>query len=347
MSLDVAPDIAPMEAKLVDALPDEAGWWFEPKWDGFRCLAFKDGDQVLLQSKSGKPLGRFFPEVVRALAALPQPRLVLDGELTISLDSHMAFDALQARLHPAASRIAHLSQATPAQYVVFDCLAEPAGTSLVAAPLKARHVALRRLARDWPADCGVRLSPGTTKRETARSWLAGSGGSIDGVVAKRLSDPYTPGVRSLLKVKHHRTADCVVGGFRRQTDSAYVASLLLGLYDAEDRLNHVGFTSMISDAERPALTQRLEDLAGGCGFTGKAPGGPSRWTTSRSADWTPLKPELVVEVSYDQVTGDRLRHGARLLRWRPDKAPGQCRMDQLTPEVSPLEAIAAQGGGRT
>jgi ATP-dependent DNA ligase len=343
MSLEVSADLVRMDARLVMELPAGPGWRFEPKWDGFRCLAFKDGPAVVMRSKSGKSLERFFPEIVSAILALPQARFALDGELTIRIEGRTAFDALQARLHPAASRIARLAQETPADFIAFDCLADDQGVGLVEACLERRLAVLRRLAQDWPRGARVRLGAGTLDLATATAWLDRTGAAIDGVVAKRLADPYTPGERSLLKVKRLRSADCVVGGFRREKDSPLVASLLLGLYDADHRLNHVGFTAAISDAERPALTARLDRLAGGAGFTGKAPGGPSRWTRDRSAEWTPLRPELVVEVGYDQVTGARLRHGARLLRWRPDKAPEQCRMEQLEPERSPLDVIPGMG----
>ncbi|MES2724778.1 MAG: ATP-dependent DNA ligase [Pseudomonadota bacterium] len=343
MTLKVPLDLPPMEAKLVAALPDEPGWRFEPKWDGFRCLAFKDGSDVQLQSKSGKPLTRYFPEMAAALADLPVDRFVLDGELTISVDGKLSFDALQARLHPAASRVEKLSRETPAQFIVFDCLAGEDGKSLVGLPLSARRMALKIIAARFKGADAIRLSPGTEDRKAAEDWLARSGGALDGVVAKRLDEAYQPGERAMLKVKQLRSADCVVGGFRYEKDSEFVASLLLGLYDDTGLLNHVGFTAMISDAERPDLTKKLEALAGPPGFTGKAPGGPSRWTTDRSAQWSPLRPELVVEVRYDQVTGARFRHGTRLLRWRPDKAPAQCTMEQLQPEAAPAQVIAAIG----
>ncbi|WP_421934954.1 ATP-dependent DNA ligase [Phenylobacterium sp.] len=343
MNLPVPLDLSPMEARLVAALPDEPGWRFEPKWDGFRCLAFKDGAEVQLQSKSGKPLTRYFPEMAAALAALPVERFVLDGELTISVDDKLSFDALQARLHPAASRVEKLSRETPAQFIVFDCLAGEDSKSLVALPLSARRIALKAIAGRFKGSEAIRLSPGTEDRGAAAAWLNQSGGALDGVVAKRLDEPYQPGERAMLKVKQLRSADCVVGGFRYEKDSKFVASLLLGLYDEQGLLNHVGFTSMISDAERPGLTRKLEALVGPPGFTGKAPGGPSRWTTDRTAEWSPLKPELVVEVRYDQVTGARFRHGTRLLRWRPDKAPAQCTLEQLQPEAAPARVIAAIG----
>lgn len=330
-SLPVPLDLAPMEAKLVDAPPRGEAWRYEPKWDGFRCLAFKAGDQVELRSKSGKPLGRYFPEVVTMIAGLPVDRLVLDGELMIETGGAISFDALQMRLHPAESRIRKLSEQTPARFVVFDCLLDADGGSLLQAPLAERSRALESLFSRLGERPDLRLSPGTTDRDQACAWLAQTGVALDGVVAKRLDEPYAPGERAMLKIKRLSTADCVVGGFRYETGGQLVASLLLGLYDAEGRLNHVGFTSTITNAERAELTARLETLVEPPGFTGKAPGGQSRWTTERSAEWSPLRPELVVEVRFDQVTGERFRHGTKLLRWRPDKAPRQCTMEQLAP----------------
>lgn len=328
-------ELAPMEAKLVEDLPTGPGWRFEPKWDGFRCLAFKTDGEVELVSKSGKPLTRYFPEVVDALGRFRPEQFVVDGELTVSLGGHMSFDALQMRLHPAESRIRRLAGETPAQLVLFDCLAAGDGRSLIGAPLRDRREALVALAADFGATTTVRLSPGTENRAEACAWLEQVGAAIDGVVAKRLDEPYAPGERAMLKVKRMRTADCVVGGFRYGRDKPLVASLLLGLYDDAGLLNHVGFTSGLAAEDKAALTRRLEALVAAPGFTGDAPGGPSRWTTERTAEWSPLKPELVVEVRYDHVTGDRFRHGTRLLRWRPDKAPIQCRMEQLQPPASP------------
>ncbi len=339
--LAIPLDFPPMEAKLAEALPADPGWWLEPKWDGFRCLAFRVGDEVELRAKSGKPLGRYFPDMLAVLKALPVDRFVVDGELTIAVDGRLSFDALQMRLHPAESRVRKLAAETPASLVLFDCLLDAKGQSLVDAPLTQRRAELETLfARFRHAD-HVQLSPGTEDIAEARAWLAQSGSDLDGVVAKRLDGPYAPGDRAMLKIKRLRTADCVVGGFRYEHDSKLVGSLLLGLYNAEGKLDHVGFSSTITDAERPALTRKLEALAGGTGFTGDAPGGPSRWSTGRSAEWTPLKPELVVEVRYDHVTGDRFRHGTRFLRWRPDKAPGQCTMAQLRAEAAPEHVIAA------
>jgi ATP-dependent DNA ligase len=327
--------LAPMEALLVEQLPAGEGWQFEPKWDGFRCLAVRDGDEVAMWSKSGKPLGRYFPEMLALFARLKAKRFILDGELLVKTAGAISFDALQARLHPAASRIARLSLETPARFVAFDCLAEETKV-LGQAPLsKRRDVLEKLLAReDEPA---LSLSPATTDADRARGWLSQSGAALDGVIAKCLDQPYQPGERAMLKVKLRRTADCVIGGFRYDRAGADVASLLLGLYDEAGKLNHVGFTSSIAAAERAAWTAELEAIKGGPGFTGKAPGGPSRWSTERSSEWQPVKPELVVEVLYDQVTGDRFRHGTRLLRRRPDKAPGQCRMDQLDHPLTPVE----------
>ncbi|OHB27637.1 MAG: ATP-dependent DNA ligase [Phenylobacterium sp. RIFCSPHIGHO2_01_FULL_69_31] len=328
--LPVPLDLAPMEAKLVDEIPRDGGWRFEPKWDGFRCLAYRDGDEVLLKAKSGKPLNRFFPDMVAALAALPIDRFVLDGELTIAVDGEPSFEALQMRLHPAESRVRKLAAEQPAAFMLFDCLMDADGAPLLEAPLTDRRKALEALFKRLGKAPALRLSPGSTKREEACTWLEDTGSSLDGVVAKRLDGPYVPGERAMLKIKKIRTADCVVGGFRYAEGTEEVGSLLLGLYDAAGRLNHVGFTSTIKHAERPALTRKLLALKGQ-GFTGDAPGGPSRWSSERSAQWVPLAPELVVEVRYDQVTGGRFRHGTRLVRWRPDKAPGQCTMEQIRP----------------
>jgi ATP-dependent DNA ligase len=332
---DAAPagSVQPMEARLVDALPEGDGWQFEPKWDGFRCLAFKAGGEVELHAKSGKPLGRYFPEVVASVASLPGDRFVLDGELVIPIDGALSFDALQLRLHPAESRIRKLSRETPAILILFDMLMKPGGQSIVASPLIERRAALEAFMEEASVP-DIRLSPYTREHREAAAWLQGAGGAIDGVVAKRLDQAYRSGERAMFKVKRIRSADCVVGGFRYGTDSDQVGSLLLGLFNERGELDHVGFTSGISDAERPALTRRLERLKGPPGFTGRAPGGPSRWATERSGEWEPLRHELVVEVAYDHVTGDRFRHGTRLLRWRPDKAPSQCTFEQIEPPAS-------------
>ena len=326
---------APMEALLAAELPTDDGWQYEPKWDGFRCLARRDGDAVTLASKSGKPLDRYFPEVVELLRATRDDDYLLDGELIISLGDALAFDALQLRLHPAESRINKLAAQTPAQFMAFDLL-ELGGQTLAAEPLAKRRTELERFIERNSA-AGLHLSPMTTDRDAALGWLARSGGALDGVIAKRLDQPYRQGERAMVKVKQQRTADCVVGGFRYAEKRKEVGSLLLGLYDDAGLLHHVGFTSALKAEDRPALTERLEQLIEPPGFTGDAPGGPSRWATARSAEWQPLRPELVVEVRYDQVTGRRFRHGTGLIRWRLDKAPEQCTFDQLAPELRPSE----------
>lgn len=341
--LPVPLDLAPMEAKLVEDLPTGPGWRFEPKWDGFRCLAFRAGDAVELKAKSGKPLGRYFPDVVAMLRALPVSRFVVDGELTIAVDGELSFDALQLRLHPAESRVRRLAAEHPASFVLFDCLMDRRGHSLVDAPLSKRRAALEGLYERFKAPERIRLSPGTDDRAQARKWLREVGSALDGVVAKRLDGAYQPGERAMLKIKRMRTADCVVGGFRYEQGGREVGSLLLGLYDDEGLLDHVGFCSTITDAERPALTKGLEALAGGEGFTGGKPGGPSRWSNGRATEWTPLRPELVVEVRYDHVTGGRFRHGTKLIRFRPDKAPRQCTKAQLRAEAAPSRIVAMTG----
>ena len=324
-----------MEALLAAELPDGDGWQYEPKWDGFRCIARRDGDTVEMISRSGKPLGRYFPEVLALLAQTKEKRFVLDGELIIPIADRLDFEALQLRLHPAESRIRKLAKETPALLMLFDVL-EVGAKSFGDRPLGARRKALEKFHQANAVD-GLLLSPATADRDVALSWLKRSGGALDGVVAKRLDQPYRFGERAMVKVKQLRTADCVVGGFRYAEKKAEVGSLLLGLYDGEGLLHHVGFTSAIPAKERPALTKKLEALIGPPGFTGNAPGGPSRWATERSAAWKPLKPRLVVEVRYDQVTGRRFRHGTALLRWRPDKAPKQCTFEQLAPELKPSE----------
>ena len=342
--LPVRPPLPPMEAKLVESLPDSEGWQFEPKWDGFRCLVFRDGGEVELQSKAGRPLGRYFPEVAAWVAGLAADRFALDGELIIPVGGELSFEALQLRLHPAESRVRKLAAQTPAQLILFDCLAN-GRSSLADRPLSERRDALERFHARAKGDA-ILLSPCTHERAVAQVWLDRAGGGLDGVIAKRLDQPYLAGERAMLKVKLLRTADCVVGGFRYASGAKEVGSLLLGLYDEAGRLNHVGFTSAIPARERAALTRRLESLVEPPGFTGRAPGGPSRWSSERSGAWQPLRPELVVEIRYDHVTGDRFRHGTRFLRWRPDKEPGQCRMDQLAPATSPVRLNAMVGQAR-
>jgi ATP-dependent DNA ligase len=333
--LAVPVGIEPMEAKLVSELPRDPNWQFEPKWDGFRCLAYRAGDEVDLRAKSGKPLTRYFPEVVAMLRRLPQAAFVLDGELALPIGDTLSFDALQMRIHPAETRIRKLAKETPALLILFDMLLDAKGKSLIEAPLSKRRTALEAFYERAGETKELKLSPFTRDRDAAELWLKGARGALDGVVAKRIDGAYMPGERAMLKVKQIRTADCVVGGFRYATGSREVGSLLLGLYDKEGKLDHVGFTSTITNEERPALTKVLEGLIGPPGFTGKAPGGPSRWSTERSGEWEPVKPKIVVEVRYDQVTGDRFRHGTKLVRFRPDKAPRQCTFEQIEPAVMP------------
>jgi ATP-dependent DNA ligase len=331
MALPIKPPFPPMEALSVDKIPKGDGWQYEPKWDGFRCLVFRDGDDVELQSKAGQPLARYFPEVVEAVKSLSAKQFVLDGELVIPNEKGLSFDDLLLRIHPAESRIKKLASATPALLVVFDLLFDGAKSKLFELPLAERRKALEKFAKSNFGKASIRLSPATTDFKQAQSWFNTPGESLDGVIAKRLNYTYRSGERDgMVKIKPIRTVDCVVGGFRYGEKTKVVGSLLLGLYDESGLLHHVGFTSSIKAAERPALTKKLEGLKGS-GFTGRVPGGPSRWSTARSAQWIPLKPELVVEVSYDHFTGGRFRHGTKFLRWRPDKGPRQCSMEQVAP----------------
>ena len=317
---------SPMEAKSQLELPAGDGWWFEPKWDGFRCLAFKAKGRVELLAKSGKSLARFFPEVVERLERLEAESFILDGELLAQDGDRYAFEVLQQRLHPAESRIRKLAKETPATLVLFDMLADADGTDLRKRPHRERHARLEAFVERFGGP-RLTLSPGTSDAALAREWL--DDGKLEGVVAKRADGPYLGGERAMVKVKRLRSADCVVGGFRYASSGGRVGSLLLGLYDAAGLLNHVGFTSAFAGIDRDELTRRLEALRGGPGFNGRAPGGPSRWSTERSGAWEPLRPELVVEVGFDHVSDQRFRHGTKLLRFRPDRAPEQCRMEQL------------------
>ncbi|NUR20935.1 MAG: ATP-dependent DNA ligase [Gemmatimonadaceae bacterium] len=334
MTLPIKRTYPPMEAKLVDELPTGDEWQYEPKWDGFRCLAFRDGDRVELMSKAGKPLGRYFPDVVEMLGALKASRFVLDGEIVVVADGAISFDDLLLRIHPAASRVALLAKESPASFIAFDLLVDARGRSLVALPLEERRVALEKFVAS--AAKGVKrlkLSPATTSMATVKKWFRSVGGGLDGVVAKRADMPYQSGNRhGMEKMKQMRMAECVVGGFRYASKGKVVGSLLLGLYDAGGLLHHVGFTSNIPAEEKKPLTAKLEKLVKAPGFTGQAPGGPSRWSTARSAEWQPLAPKLVVEVQYDHFSGGRFRHGTSFLRWRPDKAPAQCTIEQVESE---------------
>lgn len=342
MSLPVKTDFAPMEANTAREIPRGPEWEYEPKWDGFRALAFKDGERIDLMSKAGQPLARYFPEVVAGLAALPANKFVLDGEVIVTQARTLDFDALLQRIHPAESRIRKLAKETPASLVIFDILVNDRGKDLTGEVLDQRREELERFAKQYlGGQERIRLSPRTRDFETAKSWFHRMAGPLDGVIAKRVDLPYAQGERgAMLKIKNLRTADCVVGGFRYGTKNKLVGSLLLGLYDHEGRLNHVGFCSGLAAAEKPALTKKLKSLIEPPGFTGSAPGGPSRWSTERSAEWEPLAAKLVVEVQYDHFSGHRFRHGTKLIRWRPDKDPKTCTIEQVRRESeSPLTLL--------
>lgn len=384
LSLPLQPPYPPAEAKSVKELPSSAGWLYEPKWDGFRCLAFRSGDEIVLQSKAGQPLTRYFPEIVEALRAVKTKKFVLDGEIVVASPAGRAgialdFDALLQRIHPAASRVQRLSHETPATYMLFDLLVDEKGESMVDQPLSARRMKLQQFAErlfpsqsNLPRKTGsaggklsgqaslvssqrIQLSPATADFSAAEKWMReGAAHGWDGVVAKRLDCEYTSGERTgMVKVKRIRTADCVVGGFRwargaegkahAKKPGEQVGSLLLGLYNAHGELDHIGFSSGFTRDERKKLKSILKPLIAGParnsgehestgqgGFTGKAPGGPSRWTRDqRDTEWIPLKPKLVGEFQYDHFSGGRFRHGTKFLRWRPDKKPRQCTMDQV------------------
>ncbi len=334
MTLPLKRDYAPMEAKLVEELPLGSEWRYEPKWDGFRCLAFRDGAKVDLMSKAGKPLARYFPDLVETLLGLKAKQFLLDGEIVVPVDGALSFDDLLLRIHPAKSRVETLARTSPASLIVFDLLVDARGRSLVNEPLDERRVALEQFVkRAVPKGARVQLSPTTLSVATVDRWMRSVGGGLDGVIAKRRDMRYCSGDRTgMQKMKHLRTAECVVGGFRYASKGKVVGSLLLGLYDEGGLLHHVGFTSNIPNAEKPAVTGRLEKLIEAPGFTGQAPGGPSRWSTERSSEWQPLAPKLVVEVEYDHFSGGRFRHGTSFLRWRPDKAPRQCTIAQVEQE---------------
>ena len=320
-----------MDALLVSEIPAGANWEYEPKWDGFRCLAFRDGKNIELQSKSGQALGRYFPEIVAALLKLKASKFVLDGELVIPVKGGLSFDDLLQRIHPAASRVTKLSQSTPAQFIVFDLLVDEAGKPIYESPLSKRRQKLESFAKKHLAkNERLELSPKTNDIAIAREWLATTGIKLDGVIAKRLDLPYRSGERDgMQKVKRMRTADCVVGGFRYATKGKVVGSLLLGLYDKAGLLHHIGYTSSFNESEKKELTKKVEPLIAPPGFTGNKPGGPSRWSTKKTSEWEPLKTKLVVEVQYDHFSGGRFRHGTKFLRWRPDKKPKACTVDQV------------------
>ncbi len=321
--------LEPMEAKTVAKIPRGDDWLYEPKWDGFRCIAYRDGEEIAMQSKSGQPLERYFPEVVAAVRSLRAKRFLLDGEIFVESDGALDFDALLQRIHPAASRIRRLSIETPASYAVFDLISEGA-SDYADLPLRKRRAALETFAAAKFSIGGtIGLSPATRDLAAAEQWLEGGTAHFDGVIAKRLDMPYRFGERdAVVKIKRVYTADCVVGGFRFAKDGKTIGSLLLGLYDDAGLLNLVGFVGSMSSDERARARELLVPIIGEPGFTGARPGGVSRWG-SRETEWHPLESRMVVEVQFDRVTGERFRHGARLVRWRPDKDPRQCTMEQL------------------
>jgi ATP-dependent DNA ligase len=330
-----------MEALSADEIPAGPQWQYEPKWDGFRCLVFRDGKSVELQSKSGQSLTRYFPEVVAAIAAVKAQRFALDGEIVVPDGRVFSFDNLLQRIHPATSRVTKLASETPAMLIVFDLLLDDKGDRLTGETLDTRRKALESFAGKYlRRHKSIRLSPATTELAAAKRWLKQVGSTLDGIVAKRRDMTYQSGNRhGMQKIKNYRSADCVVGGFRYNEGKPVVGSLLLGLYNDEGLLDHVGFTSSLKADEKKTLTAKLKKFAGGEGFSGDKPGGPSRWSTKRSAEWQPLKPNLVVEVCYDHFSGGRFRHGTRLLRWRPDKTPEQCTMDQVKQKKANLMGL--------
>lgn len=319
-----------METRQIARLPEGDRWQYEPKWDGFRCVAFRDGGDVELESKSGQSLTRYFPELIGALLALKAQRFVLDGEIFIESQGAFDFDALLQRIHPAESRVRMLAQSTPVTYTVFDLLVDEKNAAIYERPLEERRERLEAFALHYlKGNRAVMLSPATDDAEIARQWLAGDVARLDGVIAKRIELPYAFGARdAAVKIKRAYTADCVIGGFRGGEKGAIV-SILLGLYDGKD-LDHVGFIGSMDAAERKRAGELLRPLVTTSSFTRAIPGGPSRWRKGAEAsEWSAVDPKIVVEVSFDHVTGRRFRHAARFLRWRPDKSPRQCTIDQL------------------
>ena len=353
----LAPPIEPMLAKVADALPEGEGYLFEPKWDGFRAIVFRKGDEAYIQSRDLRPLNRYFPELERALLDTLPKGCVVDGEIVVATGAGLDFDALQQRLHPAASRVARLAKETPAAFVAFDLLAA-GGHSIMALPQAERRVRLERLLGH--AEKPVYVTPMTRDRAVAQDWLQRfEGAGLDGVIAKPEASPYLPAKRAMLKIKHARTAECVVAGFRwfRGFDDA-VGSLLLGLYDESGVLHHVGVTSSFTMEMRRELAVELEPLRKDAlkdhpwrdwaspadDSTARMPGAQSRWTGTKDLSWEPLRPDRVCEVKYDHLQGDRFRHATVFLRWRPDKPPQDCSYDQLEVAV-PFELQKVFGAG--
>ena len=346
--LPFGPPLEPMLAKASNGLPDGAGWLYEPKWDGFRAIVFRDGDETLIQSRDLKPLDRYFPELATPLAAALPERCVVDGEVVISRGGTLDFEALLLRIHPAASRVRMLAAESPASFVAWDLLAL-GDADLRTTPQGDRRTLLERALGD--AAQPVHLTPATRDRATAADWFDRfEGAGLDGVVAKRLDAPYQPGKRAMLKIKHQRTAECVVAGFRwhKNGPGTHVGSLLLGLFDEDGKLNHVGITSSFTWERRASILAELTPLreravddhpwrewaewagSGDADASGqRLPGATSRWNRGKDLSWEPLRPERVVEVAYDHLQGSRFRHATTFQRWRPDKPPAACRYDQL------------------
>jgi ATP-dependent DNA ligase len=337
-----------MLAKLARELPERDGLFYEPKWDGFRCIVFRDGDDVVLGSRNEKPLTRYFPELIESLRANVPDRCVLDGEIVIAGPSGLDFDALSQRIHPAASRVELLSRSTPASFVAFDLLALGDADLQTEPYAKRRHALERALKKSRPP---IHLTPVTTSPEVARDWFSRfEGAGLDGVVVKAGDLQYQPDKRAMIKVKHERTADCVVGGFRWHKEGGVVGSLLLGLFDAEGVLHHVGVASGFSVARRKEFVDTLEPYRKSAlkhhpwhvegGPDGRVPGGQSRWNAGKDLTWEPVRPELIAEVSYDHLQQDRFRHATSFIRWRPDRSPASCTYAQLdTPVPMELEVV--------
>jgi ATP-dependent DNA ligase len=355
MDLPVNPPLLPMLAKRVEEIPAEGDWIFEPKWDGFRALVFRDGDEVFIQSRDEKPLNRYFPELVDSLRSALPTRCVVDGEIVIVNDDELDFDALQLRLHPAASRVKLLAAQTPSSFVVFDLLCVDS-RDLRGEPFEARRREVESLLAK--ASPPIHLTPATSDRKVAADWFRRfEGAGLDGVIAKPVAGTYEPNKRVMLKIKHERDCDCVVAGFRwhKKGDRTLVGSLLLGLFDDQGALQHVGVCASFSTAKRKELAEFLDPYRQDAltnhpwkswaqgpqngEVAGRMPGGQSRWSQGKDLSWEPLRPELVVQVAYDHMQGDRFRHTAQFRRWRADKKPVDCTYEQL--EVVPPQELAA------
>ncbi len=348
MAYPIAPPVEPMLAKASDALPSADGWLFEPKWDGFRAVVFRDGPRIHLQSREGKPLDRYFPELEGPLRDRLPERCVADGEIVVAREEGLDFEALLMRIHPAGSRVKQLASESPASVVLFDLLAL-GDRDLRGAPLVERRALLESVLAGRDGDSRVLVTPATRDRAVAADWFSRfEGAGLDGVVAKRLDGTYQPGVRAMVKVKHARTADCAVAGFRwhKNGPGTMVASLLLGLCDDSGKLQHVGICASFTSARRRELVEELEPLranameghpwrdwakwADGVGIPDhRMPGATTRWNRGRDLSWEPLRVERVCEVSYDHLQGDRFRHPTQFLRWRPDRSPRDCTYAQL------------------